>query len=419
MPLCYDTWVPSTKSLDRTYTTDNNNKNSHPYMQVSCESEINMPTADQLIQVTFNSIESCNDALVEDDAGGSGSDDNYTPPDFETFAIYPLGVCVSNGKTSFRFPGCGPADANTGVSGGKIVEYSDPECKGTPVNSNGGTLLKPVCPTTSASEDRGTYHKSYTTGCLPSFPEYPTEDLLFKSVHASCVIARPRLTANPTSAPTSMRDNSPPIVVEILVSQELTGITKEQFNDDAQRVFKKTVIIVLGLPLDNEADIDKTIKINDYSDKIVARRRLGAGSVLVVDYTIIIRDAKEAGFSTPEEAFQAMKAILTKAITSGSFTETLVQVALQDNVPVMTTVSADTPPVMELRPQPTEDTKSKPKKVAATLGVGAIVGIVLGSIAFVCILVFLYFKYFKNATPSKGDQQRDFSPIAVVSDENK
>jgi len=323
---------------------------------------------------------------------------------------------VSNGKTSFKFPECGVAFSPDTAPGGKIVEYGDPECKGKPANSEGGTLFHDVCPSSSDEESsRGVYHKSYTTACFSSFPTYPTEDLIFKSVQASCVIARPRLTAKPTSAPTSLEDKAPPpIVVEIKVAQELTGITKDEFNEDAQTVFKKAVIIVLGLPLDNEDDIDKTIVINKISDKTAARRQLSAGSVLVVDYSIVIRDAKEAGFSTPEEAFDKMKATLIEAITTGSFTETLVQVAVRDNVQVMQEVKADTAPKMELVPEQEEKKESEPK-VVVVLGAGAITGIVLGSIALIILLVWLYFYYFKKtATVEKGDQQQDFSPKAVV-----
>jgi hypothetical protein len=129
----------------------------------------------------------------------------------------------------------------------------------------------------------------------------------------------------------------------------------------------------------------------DAGVKSELRRRLAAGSECIVPYSIVVDSYSDLGYASPEEAATSLTLILGNATSSGSFTETLVALALQNNVSslaevnvtgsTVTNVTIAAVPVVSV-----DDDQQLQVAKDETLSTGDIAGIALGGAIFLGLL---------------------------------
>jgi len=331
-----------------------------------------------------------------------------------SYEAYPINVCVSLGGKSIKATPCSgykftkKFSAELDETSGELVinnpddaakfdftttinQYSDPFCNSKP------NIVKHAIREYAIDnfEPKGNY-KYLKYVCVPNdnardvSAERAALPYGYGSVYPRCVIGNPKESAFPTFSPTLV----PVIIsVSIPVTQQLDGVTKEDFNENAQYVFKKAVMLVLKLPIANAKGIDDTVVINSIkylSETLTNGRRLAAEKSLVIDYNVVVLDITKLGFKSVDDIGKSVKKDLTAATEDGGFTATLRQVATVEGNDAMLKAKANTPPVVE-QPQVIKEEAKEPEKKTMS-PVGAIVGGVIGGIAVIAIIVAWYAK---------------------------
>jgi hypothetical protein len=174
------------------------------------------------------------------------------------------------------------------------------------------------------------------------------------------------------------------------VTQQLNGIDYTTWiaNKVAnEKVFKMTVAAVLkGVTTDNI----KIVKVSNVVAQSQSKQEVMAASAISLQYRVSISDTSAAGFISGEAAYAELTAMLTAAVTSGSFTAKLQQYASQESgASDLLPVTVDDPPTIG-DPNITSDDGSSS---SPPLPLPALIGIIVGGVVLLGLIIGLSVYY--------------------------
>jgi hypothetical protein len=250
----------------------------------------------------------------------------------------------------------------------------------------------------------------------PSAPTVRPTSLPTPLPKAPTFVPTPAPTGEPTSAPTAST------VIEMQVSQELSGVSADDFNSDpaVSASFTQSVAEAMGIDSDS-VEILGVTESNSTSRRLLGLGGSGGGGgglrlsflsrpedrklgsvTLTVDYAVVLV-MQSLGYQDADEAVSQLKQSIEDSVSTGEFTEILKTVSSSLSVAILNNVTAATvavkkvvlsynsaSPTLHPTSQPSAHRKKShdPSPAMSVVDISAVVA------SFVCLCVLAGVAYF-------------------------